>query len=353
MGTQNHHLLTLLPYFLLALAFAVQPPLFAGPNLFGGRKLQEIQSRLSTGFGKLLPNHILCQKIKARKKRGGRITYSEHMLTNTVTDDFWKIFRAILTLGYSREFFLYGYVLGPVISSTPKAWASWPSPFDLPRDKKAREDALAEKRIVALSKVLGEVTQQANPENDPKIRERGEKNIEIVNNALRSKDSISCLNAMKEYIYTDKRHSSKVYLKACSGGVVKSILTAIGGEGLPNVPLINRLNCNEISNIIKQISKSDEVLDSLDIQKMSDREVLAACRERSITASNVAVGRADLSQWLTAVKCHIENTNDNLLTQPVLYENMFNKRLALMGYYIARDFKKADTSVLFRSAVGL
>merc|ERR1711934_187943 len=114
------------------------------------------------------------------------------------------------------------------------------------------------------------------------IRERGEKNIEIVNNALRSKDSISCLNAMKEYIYTDKRHSSKVYLKACSGGVVKSILTAIGGEGLPNVPLINRLNCNEISNIIKQISKSDEVLDSLDIQKMSDREVLAACRERSI-----------------------------------------------------------------------
>ena len=139
MALQHHQLLTYLPYFLLFIALAVHPPLLAGPNL-PGKKLNEVRLRLSNGFGKLIPNHILCQRIKARKKKGGQITYSEHIFTNTVTDDFWKIFRAVLTLGYSREFFLYGYILGPLISSTPKAWQSWPSPFDIPKDRRAREN---------------------------------------------------------------------------------------------------------------------------------------------------------------------------------------------------------------------
>ena len=128
MAFLHYQLLNLLPYFLVLVALAVRPPpLLAGPNL-PGQKLNEIQLRLSNGFGKLLPNHILCQRIKARKKKGGKITYSEHMFTNVVTDDFWKIFRAILTLGYSREFFLYGYILGPLVSSTPKAWQAWSDP---------------------------------------------------------------------------------------------------------------------------------------------------------------------------------------------------------------------------------
>ena len=352
MAFQHQQLLTLLPYFLVFIALAVHPPLLAGPSL-PGQKLTEIRLRLSNGFGKLLPNHILCQKIKTRKKKGGQITYAEHMFTTVVTDDFWKIFRAILTLGYSKEFFLYGYVLGPLISSTPKAWQAWPSPFDLPKDKKSRENALTEKKIIALSRVLGEVTQEASSENDPKQRERGERNIETVNRALRCKDPVSCLHAMKDYILTDKKHSSKIYLKACNGAVVKSILTAIGGDGLPNLPLINRLNCNEIANILTKVAKSDEVLDSLEIQHLSDREVFAACRERSITIPNAASGRVDLAQWLSTMKSHINSLDDNSLTQPMKYENMQNKRLALMGYYIARDFKKSDTSVLFRSVAGL
>ena len=312
-------------------------------------KLKELRIRVHSGLGKLLPNHVLSTKIKARKKKGLPITYTEHHVLTTARDDFWKGLRMLLTLGYSREFFLYSYLVGPLLGNSPKAWAAWPSTFDLQRDKKLRDRSLNEKRVVAVGKIIGEVTDETNPENEQKVQERGQKNIEIVNKALKCKDPFTCLDVMGNYILTEKKHASKVYLKNCNGAIVKGILTAVGGgPGLPNIPLINRLNCNEIANILDKIGKSDDVLSALDsTQSLSDREVMMACRERGISATYPANGRADLSQWLSTIKQPIEGNSAQR------FENMQNKRLVLMGWYIARDCKTSGSSTLYRSIAGL
>ena len=310
-------------------------------------KLNEVRTRFSRGFGDLLPNHILSMKIKSRKKRGSPITYTEHHILTTARDDFWKGFRMLLTLGYSREFFLYSYLVGPLIGGGPKAWSAWPSTFDLPHDRKVRDRALDERRIVAVGRILSEITQETNPESESKIQARGKKNVEILNRALSCKDPYSWISAMENYVVTEKRHASKVFLKNCNGAIVKNILSAVGGTGLPNLFLINRLNCNEIANFLDRLSKSDEVLTSVKPQNLSDREVMMACRERGISPTSTVSGRVDLSEWLSTMKTPLRDSK-----QGKFLENAQNKRLALMGWYISREFKISSTSTLYRAISG-
>jgi hypothetical protein len=222
-----------------------------------------------------MPNARLADKIEKRCKRKESITFTEYHFLRTAKDDFWKLVRMILTLGYSREFFAYGYVLGPLMgSNNPKAWIAWPSTFDLQKDKESRIKSLEEKRITSLVQGLNALNSGMNSENNPDMQATSRRYVSSIIRALRAKDLKTGLNELKDFIFVDsKSKSTSPHLKGCSGAALKGIVNALGAEGVPNIPLINRLNVNEIAGILEKLARSDEILASIGVKNLSDREV--------------------------------------------------------------------------------
>jgi len=90
------------------------------------QKMEHIRKRFSSGLGEIIPNFILADKINKRSKRDKHsISFTEFQFANNAAEDFWKVARLIFTLSVSQEFFLYGYLVSPIFSSSPKAWSSW------------------------------------------------------------------------------------------------------------------------------------------------------------------------------------------------------------------------------------
>lgn len=256
---------------------SVMPTMTTLPNERNSR-LADLKIRLSNGFGKIMPNARLAEEIKRRKEKGEPITFTEYQFLRTATDDFWKLVRLVLTLGYSREFFAYGYVVGPLINPGPTSWLAWPSSFDVRKDKELRDKSLEEKRISSTVQVLNAVNAETNSMNKPEVQIAARKNVATIIRALRSNDLQTSLNEMKDFIFVDKKHQDKAFLKGCSGAVLKGMLNALGADGIPNIPIINRLNCKEVQGILEKIAKSDEVVSSIGVKNLSDREVrLAGC----------------------------------------------------------------------------
>jgi len=133
-----------------------------------------------------------------------------------------------------------------------------PSTFDTEEDKQKRILSVAEKRVQGLVTSLHAVNAGTNPENDPGVVDAARRNVKAISRALRSKDPQQLLTELRHFLCVDAKLQKgkkvgKPYLKECPGAVLKSIVTALGGEGVPNIFLINRLNVNEISTLLEKV----------------------------------------------------------------------------------------------------
>ena len=220
-------------------------------------KLKETSARFKKGFSQLIPNTLLADKIRKRTAKKEKVTFSEFSFLSSATEDFWKIIRLVFTLGISQDFFIYGYLIGPLLSSSPKAWEAWPSTFELTSEKCKKKQSILRKREYGLFQIINSLDSLNNPENNEEIYNSSIKNINMIRDSLKSKDPRSFLESLKKLYIIDRSYmkdASKPFLKGCSGSILKSILASIGGgDGLPNLPLINRLNVNEISTILDKV----------------------------------------------------------------------------------------------------
>lgn len=92
--------------------------------------LQKTVNRILNGIKSIPKNFLEAERLKKiRKSRGnGALTFSEYGFIEKANEDMSKIFRMIITIPFSPEFFFYSYIVFPAMASNnPFAWSSMSS----------------------------------------------------------------------------------------------------------------------------------------------------------------------------------------------------------------------------------
>jgi hypothetical protein len=217
-------------------------------------KVKTTSQRFQNGFKILFDDFKKTIDIR-RKGRKGNISFSEYLLVEKSTEDMWKLARLVLMAALAREFFIYAYVLGPVISNSVNAWNSWPSTFESDVDKIRREKALTEKKLQALTRLVHTLNSETYSDLTEDQVVQAKRKLASLMKALKAPNAAAALTEIEDFYYTEKSPKPKqsFSLKSCPGMLAKEILNSFGTEGLPNIILINRLNVNEIGNYLTKV----------------------------------------------------------------------------------------------------
>lgn len=102
------------------------------PNLVNDvtAQLQKTVNRMMSGLKSIPKNFLEAERLKKLRKLKGisALTFSEYGFIVKANDDLSKIFRMIITIPFSPEFFFYSYIVFPAMApNNPFAWASMSS----------------------------------------------------------------------------------------------------------------------------------------------------------------------------------------------------------------------------------
>ena len=92
--------------------------------------LQKTVNRIINGVKSIPKNFLEAERLKKLRKAGGNeaITFTEYRFIEKASEDLSKIFRMIVTIPFSPEFFFYSYIVFPAMAtSNPFAWSSMSS----------------------------------------------------------------------------------------------------------------------------------------------------------------------------------------------------------------------------------
>lgn len=300
--------------------------------------------RLIDGTKTLWPNFIKLQKLKKIRKTNGdeAITFAQFKFLEQTKDDLSKIFRLAITFPISPEFFFYSYIAFPLISSgNPWAWQSLPSGYDDINDKITREKALVKRRIQAVINGISALKSETLDDILAKKRDEKSEQIEIIEDALMAKNLDDAINILSPWLLTENKRklsSLSLNLSLFPGSIIKDCCRSVGIDGVPNIPLIRRVNVGELSKYIDKIRESDEFLMKKSISDLNSDELKIACFERCIRADNRTDKdlRSDLQKWLIIACAPGSETGSRSRKFSI---NEQNRRFALMALHTAADFQ--------------
>ena len=207
---------------------------------------------------------------KIRKARGSEaLTFKEYKFVERAQEDMGKVFRMLITIPFSPEFFFYSYIVFPTMGGgNPWAWSAMPSGFDAdPADERKRTEVLQKRRVQAVIKAIttlkGETVEAGGDAKQLAARER---QLAMIERALKSPTMRDALRECAPLLMSenDRRLAPlKLKLRDVPGAIVKDCLRCVGIEGLPNIPLINRFNKGEVAKHFDKVRDSDEFLASI------------------------------------------------------------------------------------------
>ncbi len=300
--------------------------------------------RLIDGTKTLWPNFIKLQKLKKIRKIDGdeAITFAQFKFLEQTKEDLSKIFRLAITFPISPEFFFYSYIAFPLISSgNPWAWQSLPSGYDDINDKITREKALVKRRIQAVINGISALKSETLDDILAKKRDEKSEQIEIIEDALMAKNLDDAISILSPWLLTENKRKSSLSLNLSlfPGSIIKDCCRSVGIDGVPNIPLIRRMNVGELSKYIDKIRESDEFLSKKSMSDLNSDELKIACFERCIRTENRNDKdlRSDLQKWLV-IACAPGNVDTGSRSRK-LSINEQNRRFALMALNTAADFQ--------------
>ena len=102
------------------------------PNLMNdvSAQLQKTVYRMINGVKSIPKNFLEAERLKKLRKLKGvsALSFSEYGFIVKANDDLAKIFRMVITIPFSPEFFFYSYIVFPAMAPTnPFAWSSMSS----------------------------------------------------------------------------------------------------------------------------------------------------------------------------------------------------------------------------------
>lgn len=309
-------------------------------------------------------NYKRSNKIKKMRKQKGEqaLSFTDYKFLEQAGEDTSKFFRLAVTFPFSPEYFFYSYVVFPMMSSdNPYAWKSMPSTFDDPEYKTRRTNGLIKRRIQAFVFSMVKLQDDVADDVSTQLRKKRIESINLIETALKQKTLDASLTVLQPWLIVSKKAAKKqknkkqdyLTLDNVPGAILKEWCKAIGVDGVPNLPLINRLNRGEMNRYIDKVKLSDEFLVRKGgVDTLSDSEVHVACFERCISVSHNSAERRskdlrnDLDQWL-----------DNIdPAQPASVRrvriNSHNKRFAMMALNIAKDLKVSHHADIYRTLLG-
>ena len=287
-------------------------------------------SRLERGTKELFPTIMKSRSISKRRPQ----TYSEYKFVERVNSDYSKIFQMAICYPLSPVYFLYQYLITPLLTKSPWAWASWPSSYDNEEDRNKRDTVMHQRSMDAFVKSVHFINSACNEDSGKKgdMKEMRKKTLELVD----AKTPFDAIDNVEEWLYTEDRIKKKpnLRLKKVPNALVKEWVRCFGGEGVPNIFPLNQLNKGQLNGIIQSIKTEDEFLDRIGPDSLTDDELVQACRTRKIAVKGrkMKALQQDLEDWLD-VTCALEDNIGNKLV------NTQNRRLFLMGYHVAKNFQ--------------
>lgn len=340
-------------------------------NLGGniGRSLQRLVDGVRQGPAQVREVNLL--KKRAKLEGADSLSYSEFRFIEKSGEDFKKCIRIAFTAYLSPELFFYSYVVIPAISvDNPWAWSTLPSTFDDAKEEGMRNvikikrrqhavfrgvsglmestfDDIPEKmrkqrlmqldRLKSASKVVGKSIEAAVDELEPYYTADGgkKKNKKQPSNAARM------LKTKKQ----DGKKRIEMCLDGMPWGTVKDTCRSFGIDGMPNIPLLRRLNRGEVSRYFDGIRKADDHINTIGVDALSDEELVDACLERCISIDNTrSMGqmRRDVAEWLKIVQ------------SPPTHKRQFNDqnlRFLLAGLHSVKAVRGSRFSSAMKSIV--
>lgn len=344
-------------------------------------RLKSTMERISNGFRTFIPNFVEAKRINDKKDKEGvsSLRFSEFQCLERAWEDVFKLGRIILYYPLSPEFFMYIYVVTPIFSSlvspSPWAWASLPSAFDTAKDKANRISTLASRRLQSLVFALHQLKNDCHADNGSSEKKKEtESHLSRIQKALGAHTFNEALDALQPYYTSDQpTNSLTTTLKVSNvpGAIIKEWCNGFGINGVPNIPLIRKINNKELSDHLDKIRKSDTFLSGINLFDMTKDELLEACRERCILAHedrHEHMMRLDLKRWMEnlnnrllprSIKAQPQTSTSTTKTQKsnkgnvgvtIQYVNPQNLRLTMMCLHTVREFRKSDFTDVYRIA---
>ena len=215
--------------------------------------------RLSKGITSIIPNALELHRLrKTLKTDGSFMSYSDYKRMERFADDISKIFRLGITIPLSPELFFYSYIVSPLLSpSNPFAWNALPSGFDLERDRQRRQEICVHRRFYALVQALQTARKDILDDYNIESRMIKAKHLRRALEALNAPSHEIALEKLSPWIYTQPSKSKvakSLKIVGLGGAIIKSVCRSVGVEGVPNIPLIRRLNIADLNGYCNKVS---------------------------------------------------------------------------------------------------
>ena len=214
--------------------------------------------RLSKGITSIIPNALELHKLRKRlKSDGASMSYSDFKRMERLADDISKLFRLGITIPLSPELFFYSYIVSPLLSpSNPFAWNALPSGFDLERDRLRRQEICTHRRFFALVQALQNARKDIIDDFNVESRMTKAKHLRRALEALNAPSHELALEKLSPWIYTQPskaKVAKSLQILGLGGAIIKSVCRSIGVEGVPNIPLVRRLNIADLNGYCNKV----------------------------------------------------------------------------------------------------
>jgi hypothetical protein len=106
-------------------------------------------------------------------------------------------------------------------------------------------------------------------------REERASDLFLIRRALQEKRIENALKIFSPWFEAaNKKAARRIPFNKLPGAAVKEICSALGYDGVPNIPLVRRLNGAQVNSYMERLSKSDEFLAEKGLQHLDTSEVV-------------------------------------------------------------------------------
>lgn len=233
-------------------------------------------------------------ELKRLQKKNGihSISFTDFKFLEQARNDLSKCVRLMVTIPLSPEYFFYSNLVFPLFSShNPWVWKALPSTFDDPHDAEIRERALVKRRmqtaVLSLHTLQGETLDDLGA---PNVRQNKIAIMERLERALKQKSFDKALEELEPWLISpNEKKAKRLSVSSLPGIVVKQCLRSFGADGVPNIPIIRRLNVGELNSRIKKVGESDSFLATKGVASLSPQEVSCSLMFSRVLTSCVFV----------------------------------------------------------------
>lgn len=251
--------------------------------------LQKNLNIVYRGSTTCLSDFIKANKIKQRSKKLGlpSISFTDYNFLERSKTDISKCFRLLITIPLSPEFFFYSYMIFPILSANnPWAWRALPSSFDDARDAIVRENAIVKRRVQTVVISLHTLkTDTLDDVGNSKLVSSRKKQLDTIGRALQQTSLAKALDELSPWLLSEGNRASKLSVGQVPGMIIKQCCRSVGLDGVPNLPVVRRLNIGELNGYLERLRSSDSFLEAKGLAGLSLDEIKTACFERCLSLS--------------------------------------------------------------------